>query len=99
MPILGTLIWVYPNLTSNKTEFTIKRNVNIIIRKWETNVKFFLDTLMIILGHHCVVIWLAKMLIWAFFSQSRCTFSFRNNPYQVQKIIKTSLTSHVVLSY
>ena len=31
---------------------------------------------MIILGHHCVAILLALMLIWAPFSQSMCTFSF-----------------------
>ena len=31
---------------------------------------------MIILGHHCVAILLAKILIWAPFSQSMCTFSF-----------------------
>ena len=29
---------------------------------------------MIMLGHHCVAILLAKMLIWAPFSQSMCTF-------------------------
>ena len=30
---------------------------------------------MIILGYHCVAILLAKMLIWAHFSHSMCTFS------------------------
>ena len=33
-----------------------------------------MDSLMIVLGH-CVVLLLAKMLIWAPFSQSMCTFS------------------------
>ena len=35
---------------------------------------------MMILGHHVVAILLAKMLIWAPFSQSICTFSFCINP-------------------
>ena len=35
---------------------------------------------MIILGHHCVAILLAKMLIWAPFSQLMCTFSFCISP-------------------
>ena len=35
-----------------------------------------LDSLTVILRHHCVAILLAKMLIWASFSQSMCTFSF-----------------------
>ena len=34
---------------------------------------------MIILGHHCVAILLAKMPIWAPFSQSMCTSSFYIN--------------------
>ena len=35
---------------------------------------------MIILDHHFVAILLAKMLIWAPFSQSRCTIFFCINP-------------------
>ena len=40
-----------------------------------------LDSSMIILGHHFVAILLAKMLIWAPFSQLMCTFSFCINPW------------------
>ena len=36
---------------------------------------------MIVLGHHYVAILLAKMLIWARFSQLMCTFSFFINPW------------------
>ena len=36
---------------------------------------------MIILGHHYVTILLAKMLIWAPFSQLMCTFYFCINPW------------------
>ena len=36
---------------------------------------------MIILGHHYVTILLAKMLIWAPFSQPMCTFYFYINPW------------------
>ena len=39
-----------------------------------------MDSLMIILGHHCVAVLLAKMLIWAPFSQLMCTFSFCISP-------------------
>ena len=35
---------------------------------------------MIILEHHCVTVLLAKILIWAPFSQSMCAFSFCINP-------------------
>ena len=35
---------------------------------------------MLILGHHCVAILLAKMLIWTLFPQSMCTFSSCINP-------------------
>ena len=38
------------------------------------------DSLMIILGHNYVTILLAKMLIWALFLQSMCTFYFCINP-------------------
>ena len=34
-----------------------------------------LDSLMTILGHHCVATLLVKMLIWAPFSQLMCTFT------------------------
>ena len=42
---------------------------------------------MIILGHHCLVSLLAKMLIWAHFLQSMCAFSFCINP-EHEKIAK-----------
>ena len=35
---------------------------------------------MIALGHHCVAILLANMLVWAPFAQSMSTFSFCINP-------------------
>ena len=38
---------------------------------------------MIILGYYCVAILLAKMLTWATFSQSMCTFSFCINPHMM----------------
>ena len=44
---------------------------------------------MIILGHHCAAILLTKMLIWAPFSQSMCTFSFCINPCIVKEFIVT----------
>ena len=37
---------------------------------------------MIILNHHCVVILLAKILLWARFLQSMRIFSFYINPWQ-----------------
>ena len=37
---------------------------------------------MIIMGHQCVAILLAKMLIWAPFSQSMCAFSLCINTWQ-----------------
>ena len=40
-----------------------------------------LDSLMIILGHPCVAILLEKMLMWAPFSQSMCSFSLCINPW------------------
>ena len=39
-----------------------------------------MDSLTVILGHHFVAILLAKMLVWAPFSQLMCTFSFSINP-------------------
>ena len=42
---------------------------------------YSLDSLMMILGHHCVAILLVKMLIWTPFSQSMWTFSFCINPW------------------
>ena len=51
------------------------QNVNDWVSKtWWYYTIVCLDSLMIILGHHCVVIVLAKMLIWAPFSHSICIF-------------------------
>ena len=43
---------------------------------------------MVILGHHCVAILLAKMLSWAPFLQWMCTFSFCINPWSPMFIPK-----------
>ena len=40
---------------------------------------------LIMLGHCCVTILLAKMLIWESFSQSMCTFSFCINTWMILK--------------
>ena len=89
-PILGTLIWACPNLISSKTETITKPNSSFLIKsamKCEHNNEKIknkskvvcLDSLMIKLGHRLAIL-SAKMLIWAPFSQSMCTFSFYINP-------------------
>ena len=51
-----------------------------------------MDSLTVILSHYCNPILLAKMLIWAPFSQSMCTFSFWINPCRVPLQTLTLLT-------
>ena len=46
-----------------------------------------LDSLITILGHHYATILLAKMLIWAPFSQSMCAFYFCINPCLLSLIV------------
>ena len=57
-----------------------------------------LDSLMTILGHHFVAILLAKMLIWAPFSQSTCTFSFCINPYLLNEKNLEKDASHLEIT-
>ena len=55
---------------------------------------------MIILVHHFVEILLAKILIWAPFSQSMCAFSFCINPCKVfQKMVALKLYIYILIKY
>ena len=58
-----------------------------------------LDSLMIILGHHCVAILVAKMLVWTYFSQSMSTFSICINPCDDRKHVKLEAVKYIVLIY
>ena len=58
--------------------------------------KVCLDFLMIILSHHCVRMLLARMLIWASFSQSMCTFSFCINHWYALKEYRIHLTEYAL---
>ena len=58
---------------------------------------------MVIVEHHYVTILLAKMLIWALFSQSMCTSYFCINPWWKTTVIHTNIAfthnfSHVQIS-
>ena len=52
---------------------------------------------MIVLGHHCVAILLANMLIWAPFAQSMSTFSFCINPSMGPEKMQDIITPNTVL--
>ena len=59
---------------------------------------FFFDSLMILLGHHCVAILLANMLIWPPFAQSMSTFSFCINPCMGPEKMQDIITPSTVFA-
>ena len=96
IPILGTLIWACLNLILRKIETTIKCVSSFLIKSityCEHNKKKIINKCNVssfgllndILGHQCVAILLVKMLIWAPFSQSMCSFSFCINTCKQKK--------------